>query len=110
MKIQIPVITLDEFRDLVIKTLLHAHQNSEKADVFNALISSGCPKLDKGDIASFLKGLQEFCFVSFEPVAIEFGENDCYWLVAGMNAMIIWKRHITIIDTEAQNQVSPNQL
>ena len=98
MKIEIPVITADKFQEVVVQRILFENEHSNKTDIILNIMSSGFPKFDINNLDNFLKKLQNGFFISFDPVAVEFGESDMVWLVSGMNAILVTTNTLKTID------------
>jgi hypothetical protein len=90
--INIKIITTEEFRSLVVKHMLHEWERAGKEDVVEYCILEGIPKFDKGNVKNFLQDLQKACFIYFDPVAVEFGDNEFLWIVSGCDAILVKKQ------------------
>jgi hypothetical protein len=89
MNYTVKVISVDEFKALVIKYLLHEWDRYEKKDIIETLLDDGFMKFDKQDIGSFMKSMQ--CKVWMSPVAVDIDDSMFYWLVCGSSAILVNK-------------------
>jgi hypothetical protein len=94
--IEIPLITINEFRERVLQSIVEQLQNNTQSDIINNLLTDGFPKFDKNELDKFVRDIQPFCFYYFETVAVEFGDSNMIWLVSGMDAILITKTLLKI--------------
>jgi hypothetical protein len=90
MNLNISVISKDEFRKLLMETILKDKKAWTPEEIFETLLTDGFPKLDFDDLNKCLTGM----FVYLPTVAVEFGDAQLIWIVSGMNAMLVHKENI----------------
>lgn len=92
----VPVITLDEFQELVLDNLVHGMEYYTPRDICRSFIEDGVCKLDKDYLGKFMKSLTGKVFLP--PVAVEIGDTVFYWLVSGTDAILV-KKEVDNIQT-----------
>ena len=86
--INIGVISWDEFVKMVEDKILERVKDYDRTELICDLVREGFPKLTKDTVKSFLKE----AFVYIKPqIIVDFGDNEFYWLVSGMDAILIHK-------------------
>ena len=88
------LVTVEEFKALLLSHLLHGAENYDKEELFKSLLESGFPKFDKDNLGVFMKGLQ--CRVFMPPLAVDINDSMFYWLVCGTDAILVHKEGFSI--------------
>lgn len=87
--IAVQVITVEEFKTLVLDHLVHSFKDRDTREVCEALVDSGLLKFDPQNIGEFMKAL---CGHVFLPtVAVDIQDSMFHWLVSGSSAIFIDK-------------------
>jgi len=90
MEYTVKVITVDEFKALVVKYLLHDWRDYEKQDIIETLLSDGFMKFDVENLGKFMESMK--CKVWMAPVAVDVGDSMFYWLASGSSAILVNKK------------------
>lgn len=85
--ISIPIITKEEFRKKFIDAIVHDKESYLRTDFFEYLVDDGFVKLDFENLDKTLAAH----LLYFQTVAVDFGDNQYYWLVSGSKAILINK-------------------
>jgi len=94
----VKVITLEEFRSLVIKYLLHEWKHRTKEELVDIIVEEGFMRFNKDTLGDFMKSLQGKVFMA--PIAVDINDSMFYWLVSGSDAILINK---TIFEPKFDN-------
>lgn len=84
----IPIISWQEFVVMVNAYVIENFKDYERKDLIAVLVGDGFPKLTVDTVKIFLK--EAFIYIN-PQVIVEFGNNEFYWLVSGMDAILIHK-------------------
>ncbi|RTK99324.1 MAG: hypothetical protein EKK57_09825 [Proteobacteria bacterium] len=99
---QIKIISGEEFyNQLVEKLVTHYADAPNLTEIIKSLLVDGLPKFDFENLKTILPKY----FVYFNPVFVDFGtigtENyNYFWFVSGMEAMVVLKRYVLVVDTK----------
>jgi len=85
----VPVITLDEFQEMVLDHLVHGMEHYTPRDICRSFIEDGVQKFDKETLGAFMKSLTGK--VCLPPVAVDINDSMFYWMVYGTEAMLVLK-------------------
>ncbi len=87
MTLNIPILTKDEFRRLLMDHITHDKKDWSKEEVMQYMIDEGFPKLDFENLNTVLPKI----FVYLPTVAVDMGDNRFIWVVSGNNAILVNK-------------------
>jgi hypothetical protein len=85
----IKIINREEFRNLLIESLVHNVKDWSHKEIYDYLLDNGFEKLNFDDLNKSLKGK----FVYLPTVAVDIGDNKFVWVVSGNNAILVEKNN-----------------
>jgi hypothetical protein len=88
----VDVVTVDEFKKILLDNLIHDVKDYEKPDLIQRLLDDGFPKFDTDNLGKFMEGLKLWVFL--DPVCVDVNDSMFYWLVSGTSAILVKKTKI----------------
>ena len=84
-----PVVTIDEFKKILLENLIHNYKEYSTDEIFSDLIDSGLPKFNKDEMGKFMNELNVKVFI--QSVLVDFNDSMFYWMVCGTDAILVKK-------------------
>ena len=90
-KVSYPLVTFERFQTIILDMLVESNKELSPRQIFENSLKYGMSALNKDNFKVFLKSLIDFDVYCLDSMFVDVGDNDYYWLVCGLDAILVKK-------------------